>query len=272
MLNKSPLASKQDQVDGASTVWHNSTVMQSGGRLLLFQTGAVTEAHLRMATVMASEEPAHGQITSGRSPRAWNTLRKASQEDIDPVVTRTVSQIYVQANKSILMSHDLRVWFYSMGLCRWTHMGWLRQLQSACAMSSGWCLSGLSGPAGTSACPSTSPLPLVLRRETQRQRDRLTMESPKQDLCHSAREPITDDKLWQQIAAQSDSAANRWLSRAQTKQWMNIIQRSRPPVLPRPLPPLGQYNWTRNQWVQQTITVIHPPLSITTVQLNMLTL
>lgn len=37
---------------------------------------------------MASEELAHGQITSGRSPRAWNTLRKASQDDIDPVLAR----------------------------------------------------------------------------------------------------------------------------------------------------------------------------------------
>lgn len=45
-----------------------------------------------MATVMASEELAHGQITSGRSPRAWNTLRKASQEEIDPVVKHVKTQ------------------------------------------------------------------------------------------------------------------------------------------------------------------------------------
>lgn len=58
-------------------------------RLILVPKGAVTANYLRMATVIASEEPAHGQITSGRSPRAWNTLRKASQDDIDPEVTHT---------------------------------------------------------------------------------------------------------------------------------------------------------------------------------------
>lgn len=51
-------------------MYYNSTEMQSGGRFLLFLYGAITAAHLRMATVMASEELAHGQITSGRSPRA----------------------------------------------------------------------------------------------------------------------------------------------------------------------------------------------------------
>lgn len=39
---------------------------------------------LRIATVMASGEVAHGQMTSGFSPWDWNTFRKASQEDTDP--------------------------------------------------------------------------------------------------------------------------------------------------------------------------------------------
>lgn len=41
-------------------------------------------AYLRMATVMASGEAAHGQMTSGFSPWDWNTFRKASHDDTDP--------------------------------------------------------------------------------------------------------------------------------------------------------------------------------------------
>lgn len=40
--------------------------------------------HLRMATVMASGDVAHGQITSGFNPCVWNTFRNASHEDTDP--------------------------------------------------------------------------------------------------------------------------------------------------------------------------------------------
>lgn len=40
--------------------------------------------YLRMATVMASGEVAHGQMTSGFSPWDWKTFRKASQDDTDP--------------------------------------------------------------------------------------------------------------------------------------------------------------------------------------------
>lgn len=65
-----------------------------------------------MATVMASEELAHGQITSGRSPRAWNTLRKASQDDIDPVVIHTDTHSQTSKSKqrkSMIISCDFRV-------------------------------------------------------------------------------------------------------------------------------------------------------------------
>lgn len=39
---------------------------------------------LRIATVRASGEVAHGQMTSGFKPCDWKTLRKASQDDTDP--------------------------------------------------------------------------------------------------------------------------------------------------------------------------------------------
>lgn len=39
-----------------------------------------------MATVSASGELAQGQMTSCRRPLLWNTLRNASQEEIDPGV------------------------------------------------------------------------------------------------------------------------------------------------------------------------------------------
>lgn len=41
--------------------------------------------YLRMATVRASGELAQGQMTSGLRPLDWKTLRKASQEEMDPV-------------------------------------------------------------------------------------------------------------------------------------------------------------------------------------------
>lgn len=37
-----------------------------------------------MATVRASGELAQGQMTSCRRPLLWKTLRKASQEEMDP--------------------------------------------------------------------------------------------------------------------------------------------------------------------------------------------
>lgn len=40
-----------------------------------------------MDTVSASNEVAHGEITSGLRPRDWKTLRKASHDEIDPVNT-----------------------------------------------------------------------------------------------------------------------------------------------------------------------------------------
>lgn len=46
------------------------------------------EFDLRMATVRASGEVAHGQMTSGFKPCDWKTLRKASQDDTDPASGR----------------------------------------------------------------------------------------------------------------------------------------------------------------------------------------
>lgn len=129
-----------------------------------------------MATVMASEELAHGQITSGRSPRAWNTLRKASQEDIDPVAWHHSQQIERRTNGfesawtvptrgqigDVVVPLDI---WYILFDCTQTHTGWLRRLQSACAESSSWCLAGLFEPAETSACLSTSPRPPALDSE-----------------------------------------------------------------------------------------------------------
>lgn len=40
--------------------------------------------HLLMATVRASGELAQGQMTSDLKPLLWNTLRNASQDEIDP--------------------------------------------------------------------------------------------------------------------------------------------------------------------------------------------
>lgn len=90
--------------------------------LFNFCSSAVTDANLRMATVIASEELAHGQITSGRSPRDWNTLRKASQEDIDPAVTHThkAIQISMQTNPNV---QRLQGVLNGTCLCRCTHMG-----------------------------------------------------------------------------------------------------------------------------------------------------
>ena len=45
-------------------------------------TGA--QPYLRMATVRASGELAHGQMTSWRRPLLWKTLRNASQDEMDP--------------------------------------------------------------------------------------------------------------------------------------------------------------------------------------------
>lgn len=40
--------------------------------------------YLRMATVKASGDVAHGQMTSGFRPWDWKTFRKASHDDTDP--------------------------------------------------------------------------------------------------------------------------------------------------------------------------------------------
>lgn len=52
-------------------------------RLSAFRVSKMS--HLRIATVKASGEVAHGQITSGFRPWDWKTFRKASQDDTDPV-------------------------------------------------------------------------------------------------------------------------------------------------------------------------------------------
>lgn len=40
--------------------------------------------HLLIATVRASGELAHGQMTSGFRPLLWNTFRNASHDEMDP--------------------------------------------------------------------------------------------------------------------------------------------------------------------------------------------
>lgn len=51
----------------------------------VFTRDGMQFSYLRMATVSASGELAQGQMTSGLRPLDWKTLRKASQEDMDPV-------------------------------------------------------------------------------------------------------------------------------------------------------------------------------------------
>lgn len=50
------------------SIFKDLQYVNTNSHLLLH--GAVKDYYLRMATVKASEELAHGQITSGRSPRA----------------------------------------------------------------------------------------------------------------------------------------------------------------------------------------------------------
>ncbi len=40
--------------------------------------------YLRNATVMASGDVAHGQMTSGFKPCDWNMFKKASHDETDP--------------------------------------------------------------------------------------------------------------------------------------------------------------------------------------------
>lgn len=49
-----------------------------------YQENPDRKQYLRMATVMASADVAHGQMASGFSPWLWKRLRKASQDDTDP--------------------------------------------------------------------------------------------------------------------------------------------------------------------------------------------
>lgn len=51
--------------------------------------------YLLIATVRASGELAQGQMTSGLKPLVWKTLRKASQDEIDP----ERKTVYVQFSK-----------------------------------------------------------------------------------------------------------------------------------------------------------------------------
>lgn len=67
--------------------------------------------YLRMATVRASGEVAHGQITSGFRPWDWNTFRKASHDDTDPdnkqwdkSITKTGS--YIEAHIIVVLSYN----------------------------------------------------------------------------------------------------------------------------------------------------------------------
>lgn len=66
-----------------------------------------TVVHLLIATVRASGELAQGQMTSGFKPLVWKTLRKASQDEIDPE-----SHIYGQFNCRLNCSNKLWAFCY----------------------------------------------------------------------------------------------------------------------------------------------------------------
>lgn len=51
-------------------------------------------SHLLMATVRASAELAHGQMTSGRRPLLWKTLRNASHDEMDPAENERENIMY----------------------------------------------------------------------------------------------------------------------------------------------------------------------------------
>ena len=59
-----------------------------------------SERYLRIATVMASAEVAHGQMASVFRPWLWNRLRKASQDDTDP---EELKQINLKAKNMIFI-------------------------------------------------------------------------------------------------------------------------------------------------------------------------
>lgn len=63
---------------------HSSLAPQSAPGWRDLPWKVLGRAYLRMATVSASGELAQGQMASGLRPRDWKTLRKASQEDMDP--------------------------------------------------------------------------------------------------------------------------------------------------------------------------------------------
>lgn len=69
-------------------------------------------------------------------------------------------------------------------------------------MSPGWCLSGLAGPAETSACPSTLPPPPVLHKGHEN-RNRLTIKSSGQHSYHPLK-------------------GVRWLRNSYDAHWLNL--------------------------------------------------
>lgn len=66
--------------------------------------------YLRMATVRASGEVAHGQMTSGFKPWDWNTFRKASHEDTDPEGKQRMKTLTKVGESSLNSQHNILKW------------------------------------------------------------------------------------------------------------------------------------------------------------------
>lgn len=262
----------QNAPNVANAVWLNITVRESGGRLLLFFCSAVTAADLRMATVMASEELAHGQITSGRSPRAWNTLRKASQEDIDPVITNTHTHTHTEPAKQIYKQtqtkwiNDNLLWLqgvYRGYFIKWESAGWLTWVGSVSydehAQRAEADVSLVSlGQQRPVHVPRLHHRHPSCAKGTLRQRDRLhNTIAQSTPLLFS----LTANHRSRNLTANSSTV---WLSCQQVTQQSSDQKGDEFYSAQRafcPRPPVGWFNWTTNQWVQQTIASIHPPLS-----------
>ncbi|KAL0611638.1 hypothetical protein AAY473_018262 [Plecturocebus cupreus] len=65
----------------------------------------LTQEYLRIATVMASADVAHGQMASGFSPWLWNRLKKASQDDTDPKELEQIN-LKLKLSFSLLQEND----------------------------------------------------------------------------------------------------------------------------------------------------------------------
>lgn len=104
--------------------------------------------YLLTATVRASGELTHGQMTSDLNPKLWNTFRNASHDEIDPK-----NKSGKKSEKRDRLSIHLMVWVlqdiseltlpHNVPTDTHTHMDLLHQQPEAYGESSGWCHSDL---------------------------------------------------------------------------------------------------------------------------------